>query len=72
MAEFLGNKTIIQHRDAVYYNDENEISDWAVNAVKSMYEMGIMKGINDYDFSPKGKYTVEQAIATMLRLYECG
>lgn len=72
MAEFLGNKTIIQHRDAVYYNDENEISDWAVNAVKSMYEMGIMKGINDYDFSPKGTYTVEQAIATMLRLYECG
>ena len=71
MAEFLGNKTIISPHDVVYYYDENIISDWAQTAVKSMQEMGIMYGTSDYDFSPQGTYTVEQAILTMLRLYEC-
>ena len=28
-----------------------------------------MEGVNDYEFHPKGLYTVEQAVATMVRLY---
>lgn len=71
MAQFLGTKTIIPPHEVVYYYDEDEISDWAKSAVKSMREMGVMKGISEYDFSPRGAYTVEQSIATMLRLYEC-
>ena len=68
-AAFLGNKTLI-NSDPIY-EDKNTISDWAVSAVSSMYSMNIMKGISDKEFNPKGQYTVEQAIATMVRLYEC-
>lgn len=71
MAAFLGNKTIVSPNNVVYYYDENMISDWAQTAVKSMREMGVMYGTSDYDFSPQGTYTVEQALLTMLRLYEC-
>ena len=70
-AEFLGNKSIIGPHNVVYYYDEGEVSDWAINAVRIMKDMGIMKGVTESSFSPKGKYTVEQAIATMVRLYEC-
>lgn len=70
-AEFLGNKSIIGPHNVVYYYDEGEVSDWAINAVRIMKDMGIMKGVTESSFEPKGKYTVEQAIATMVRLYEC-
>lgn len=56
--------------DAVYYWDESNISDWAIDAVKTMRQFGIMEGVNGYEFYPKGTYTVEQAIATMVRLYD--
>ena len=36
-----------------------------------MNAMGIMNGVSKKEFAPKQTYTVEQAIATMLRLYEC-
>lgn len=69
-AEFLGNKTI---PSAVKqeYSDARDISDWAKSSVDCMNAMGIMKGVSETEFSPKGNYTVEQAIATMVRLYEC-
>ena len=53
-----------------YYTDKNAISDWAFNAVFVMKEMGIMVGTSDTQFSPQDEYTAEQAIATILRLYE--
>ena len=70
-AEFLGNKTIIKPSYNQMYDDENAISDWAISSVASMKAMNIMKGISEREFAPKGTYTVEQAIATMVRLYEC-
>ena len=69
-AEFLGNKTM-PTAAKILYSDEKEISDWAKSAVASMGTMGIMNGVSETEFSPKGNYTVEQAIATMVRLYEC-
>ena len=48
------------------------MSDWAIDAVKAMKDMSIMKGVSDSEFAPQDTYSVEQAIATMLRLYECG
>lgn len=53
------------------YADESEISDWAKSSVACMNVMGIMKGVSETEFSPKEPYTVEQAIAAMVRLYEC-
>lgn len=69
-AEFLKNKTM-PTAAKVLYADGKEISDWAQSAVASMGTMGIMNGVSETEFSPKGNYTVEQAIATMVRLYEC-
>lgn len=69
-AEFLGNKTI-PTAAKVLYVDEKEISDWAKSAVASMGAVGVMNGVSETDFSPKANYTVEQAIATIVRLYEC-
>lgn len=70
MAEFLGNKTI-PTAAKISYTDENEISEWAKASVACVNAMGIMNGISEKEFAPKQTYTVEQAIATMLRLYEC-
>lgn len=69
MAEFM-KKDMPKINDAPYYDDENQISDWAVNAVKIMRDMEIMQGVNENEFFPKGTYTIEQAMATMLRLYK--
>jgi len=70
-AEFLRNKTIIKPSYNQMYDDESAISDWAISSVASMKAMDIMKGVSEREFDPKGNYTVEQAIATVLRLYEC-
>ena len=69
MAEFM-KKDIPTIKEAAYYNDDNQISDWALSAVKAMREMGIMNGTSDNNFTPKDNYTIEQAIATMKRMYD--
>ncbi len=71
-AKFLGNKTITTPQSVEYYADEESMSDWAIDAVKAMKDMDIMKGVSGSEFAPQDTYSVEQAIATMLRLYECG
>ncbi len=55
--------------DVDFYADKTFISDWAFNAVFYMNQMEIMVGTSDENFSPKETYTVEQAIATVMRLY---
>ena len=69
-AEFLGNKTI-KKSSVKIYDDEDAISDWATDSVLSMKEMNIMNGVSERIFNPNGNFTVEQAIATMVRLYNC-
>lgn len=68
-AEFLGNKTM--KTGSASFVDGAEISGWANAAVSAMCEMEIMTGTGGGNFEPKGTYTTEQAIATMLRLYNC-
>lgn len=70
-AVFLGNKTMPETVEDPEYLDRAEISDWAVNSISTMYSMDIMQGDSSGHFRPKDSYTTEQAIATMLRLYEC-
>ena len=53
-----------------YYTDKDTISDWAFNAVFYMKEMGVMVGVSETEFAPKDTYTTEQAIATVIRLYD--
>ena len=51
------------------YSDEENISVWAKEAVKKMEAINVMKGVGENMFSPKSNYTREQAIVTMLRIY---
>lgn len=69
IAKFLGNKTMPTAVNAVYA-DEDKISDWAKSSVACMNAMGIMNGVSENEFAPKQTYTAEQAVATMLRMYE--
>lgn len=51
------------------YEDAWLISDWARFYVTWANENGVMTGITDESFVPQGAYTVEQAVATIVRLY---
>lgn len=53
-----------------YYADKEMISSWAFDAVFYMRELGVMIGTGATEFSPKDTYTAEQAVATVVRLYE--
>lgn len=63
MYMWLGNKSTVK------YSDANKISPWARFFVTWVTEHGIMSGITTSEFSPQGSYTVEQAVATVVRLY---
>ncbi len=51
------------------FADSAEISEWAMNDIQVICNMGIMKGVGDNRFAPKELYTTEQAIATLVRVY---
>ncbi len=66
------NKTIDVPATEMYFEfeDGNEISDWANNAVQVMCNLDVMKGVGENKFAPKDTYTTEQAIATVVRVYD--
>ena len=68
-AEILGVGFPENAYDKKIYNDEDLISDWAFPSVHFARKMGIMVGVSDTEFSPRDKYSSEQAIATIIRLY---
>ena len=51
------------------FADNDSISTWAIDSVGQVQVTGIMGGVGNNTFSPKGAYTREQSIMTMLRLY---
>lgn len=52
------------------FTDRGDIADWALEDVRLMNHLGIMTGLEDGRFDPLGRYTKEQCIVTLLRLYE--
>ena len=50
------------------YDDYEEISSWAEDAVNRMTNLGIMEGYGEKVFSPKGIYTIEEAVVMVMRL----
>ncbi len=52
------------------YEDINQISEWALTPVQVISNMGFMEGVGGNRFAPKETYTKEQAIATLVRVYE--
>lgn len=51
------------------YDDISEVSEWASDSVQIISNLGVMEGVGDNKFAPKDTYTAEQAIATIMRLY---
>ena len=52
------------------YDDINEVSSWASDAVQIISNLGIMNGVGDNRFAPKATYTTEQALVTLVRAGE--
>ena len=54
----------------VYYEfaDSKDISNWAMDSIQTICNMGIMEGVGNNKFAPKDIYTTEQAIATIVRV----
>ena len=52
------------------FTDNAAISGWAQAAVGQVQAAGIMGGVGNNTFSPKGAYTREQSIVTMLYLFQ--
>jgi hypothetical protein len=67
LAEVLGKPFV---RSASTFADNSAISNWAYDAVCQVQANGIMNGVGDNKFSPKGNYTREQSIITMVRMMD--
>ena len=52
------------------FDDENEISNWAVSSVKAAYMAGLVNGVDDARFSPKTEMTRAETAAIIRRMYE--
>ena len=56
--------------EPVSFTDRAVITDWALEDVALMSQLGIMNGVGDGRFDPLGTYTKEQCFISLLRLYE--
>ena len=52
------------------FEDSKDISDWAKESVQTVCNLKVMNGVGDNKFDPKGKYTAEQAVTTIIRMYD--
>lgn len=52
------------------FADQKQISSWALDAIRYMNSIGIMKGTGNNNVSPLGNTSREQGIALVLRTYE--
>lgn len=66
MMKYLNKFTATEHHE---YFDNSDISEWALKSVFTVYGAKIMYGNNNNEFNPKGCYTKQESILTMLRLY---
>ena len=57
-------------KQAATFADKGKVSSWALDAVGQMQATGIMGGVGNNTFDPKGAYAREQSIVTILRLYD--
>ncbi len=51
------------------FADNTQISDWAMNGIQTLCNIGIMNGVENNKFAPQNPYTTEQAVATLVRVY---
>jgi hypothetical protein len=56
--------------EPIAFADSADIAVWAEQAVDFVSATGIMQGMDDKLFSPRGTYTYEQTCVSMVRLYD--
>lgn len=54
----------------ITFADASDISDWAMHSIQTIYKWGIMQGVGNNTFAPQDYYTTEQAVVTLVRVYE--
>jgi hypothetical protein len=69
-AQYMGLSDLYSENSDYTYTDDDEIDKWARVAVYGMNSAQIMTGVDDEKFAPNDKYTNEQSIATVIRLYD--
>ena len=52
------------------FSDKAQAGEWAHPAIAFVSDKGIMQGVGDNCFVPKGGYTREQSIVTIMRLFD--
>jgi hypothetical protein len=52
------------------FNDDENISDYAKDSVHILTSTGLISGMDNGSFNPKGNITIEQAITLLYRLYQ--
>ena len=65
-----GGKFYRSYNVSKRFSDDYNISSWAKDSVSIVSDMGIMNGVGNNQFDPKGNYTVEQTISTLYRLFK--
>ena len=58
------------HEVYFMYDDMDQVSDWAADSVQIISNMGFMTGVGGNKFAPKDKYTVEQSMSSLVRIYD--
>ena len=51
------------------YDDIDEMAEWSLPSIQVISNLGFMQGVGNNKFAPKYTYTVEEAIVTILRVY---
>lgn len=51
------------------YDDVDEMAEWSLPSIQIISNLGFMQGVGNNKFAPKDTYTVEEAIVTILRVY---
>lgn len=51
-------------------NDHDQCADWAMNSIQTVCSAGIMSGVGNGTFNPRGLYSYEQSALTMVRMYQ--
>lgn len=52
------------------FEDGDKIPVWATDSVQTICNLGFMNGVGDDRFAPEASYTAEQAIVTLVRVYD--
>lgn len=56
--------------EGLSFGDTSDIAFWAAPSVSRVQQAGVMTGNSDNKFDPKGNYTREQSVITLLQVFE--